>query len=57
LGTTVQGTGPLGPAVEITWTVQFKEQAKGGYKQFLKITDDVGASTGFDRVGSWKIRP
>jgi|GEM_PF-392107 len=57
LGTTVQGTGPLGPAVQITWMVQFKEQARGGYKQFLKITDDVGSSTGFDRVGSWKIRP
>ena len=55
-GTVVQGSGPLGPSVQITWTVQFKEAAKGNYKQFLKITDDTGSSTGFDRVGSWKIK-
>jgi hypothetical protein len=42
--------------VQITWTVVFKEAAKGSYKQFLKITDDTGSSTGFDRVGSWKVK-
>lgn len=56
-GTAVQGSGPLGPSVQITWTVQFKPAAKGGFKQFLKITDDVGSSTGFDRVGNWKVKP
>ena len=55
-GTAVQGSGPLGPSVQITWTVQFKEAAKGNYKQFLKITDDTGLSTGFDWVGSWKVK-
>lgn len=55
-GTSVLGTGPLGPSVQITWTVVFKEAAKGNYKQFLKITDDTGSSTGFDRVGSWKVK-
>lgn len=55
-GTAVQGTGPVGPSVQITWTVVFKEAAKGNYKQFLKITDDTGSSTGFDRVGSWKVK-
>jgi hypothetical protein len=55
-GTAALGSGPLGPSVQITWTVVFKEAAKGSYKQFLKITDDTGSSTGFDRVGSWKVK-
>lgn len=43
----MQGSGPLEPSVQITWKVVFKEAAKGNYKQFLKITDDTGSSTGF----------
>lgn len=55
-GTAVQGSGPLGPSVQVTWRVVFKEAAKGNYKQFLRITDDERLSTGFDRVGSWKVK-
>lgn len=55
-GTAVQGSGPLGPSVQVTWKITFKEAAKGSHRQFLRITDDAGASTGFDRVGSWKVK-
>lgn len=55
-GTSIQGSGPTGSSVQITWTVVFKRDAvKNNYKQFLKITDDSGLSTGFDRVGSWSV--
>jgi hypothetical protein len=55
-GTHVQGSGPTGPSVQVTWEVVFKDSAiKKNYKQFLKITDDAGSSTDFDRVGSWKV--
>jgi hypothetical protein len=55
-GTTVVGTGPLGPSVQVRWEVVFKKAAKGNnYKQYLKITDDEGESTGFDRVGRWSV--
>ena len=55
-GTSVQGSGPTGPSVQITWQVVFKSAARGNnYKQFLKITDDAGLFTGFDRVGSWSV--
>jgi len=55
-GTTVQGSGPKGPSVQVKWEVVFKSAATGkNYKQYLQITDDAGASTGFDSVGSWSV--
>jgi hypothetical protein len=55
-GTHVQGSGPTGPSVQITWEVVFKDGAvMNNYKQYLKITDDFGASTGFDKVGAWSV--
>jgi len=55
-GTRVQGSGPLGPSVQVRWEVVFKNPATGkNYQQYLKITDDSGASTGFDDVGSWSV--
>jgi hypothetical protein len=55
-GTSVQGSGPLGPSVQIRWEVVFKNPATGkNYKQYLKITDDAGSSTGFENVGSWSV--
>jgi hypothetical protein len=54
--TRVQGSGPDGPSVQITWAVAFKATAvMNNYKQFLRITDDAGLSTGFDKVGSWSV--
>ena len=29
--------------------------AKKNYRQFLSITDDTGASTGWDPVGTWDV--
>lgn len=56
MGTSVQGSGPLGPSVQVRWELVFKNPATGkNYKQYLKITDDAGASTGFDHVGSWSV--
>ena len=55
-GTSVQGSGPLGPSVQVIWEVVFKSPATGkNYKQYLKITDDSGAPTPFDNVGSWSV--
>jgi hypothetical protein len=54
--TVVLGSGPTGPSVQIGWAVLFKNAAMmNNYKQYLKITDDAGASTGFDKVGSWSV--
>jgi Tol biopolymer transport system component len=55
-GTSVQGSGPKGPSVQVRWEVVFKSSATGkNYKQYLKITDDAGAGTAFDNVGSWSV--
>lgn len=56
-GMQVQGSGPTGPSVQVTWKVVFKDAAiMNNYKQFLSITDDSGISTGFDRVGFWSVK-
>ena len=56
-GTQVHGlSGPTGPSVQVTWQVVFKDAAvMNNYKQYLKITDDAGLTTGFDKVGSWSV--
>ena len=55
-GTQVQGSGPTGLSVQVTWSIVFKNSAvMNNYKQYLKITDDAGLTTGFDKVGSWSI--
>lgn len=55
-GTQAQGSGPTGPSVQVTWKVVFKEEAiKNNYKQYLKIMDDAGLSTDFDKVGAWSV--
>lgn len=54
--TTVEGSGPSGISVQIHWSVVFKSAAvMNNYKQFLKIRDDAGVSTSFDKVGSWSV--
>jgi hypothetical protein len=36
--------------------IVFKDTAiKNNYKQHLRITDDAGLTTGFDKVGSWAV--
>jgi hypothetical protein len=55
-GSSVHGSGPGGPSVEILWNVVFMEAAAmNDYKQYLRIEDDAGFSTGFDEVGSWSV--
>jgi hypothetical protein len=55
-GTRVQGSGPTGISVQVTWQIVFKDAAvMNNYKQYLKITDDAGLTTGFDKVGSWSV--
>jgi Beta-propeller repeat len=55
-GTSIQGSGPTGPSVQVTWQVLFKEAAvQHNYKQYLRIEDDAGLSTDFDKVGSWSV--
>ena len=57
-GTSVHGSGPTSPSVQIFWNVLFMDAAvMDDYSQFLRIEDDAGFSTGFDEVGSWSIRP
>ncbi|MEK6333662.1 MAG: SBBP repeat-containing protein [Acidobacteriota bacterium] len=52
----VLGSGPTGPSVQILWPIVFKNPAiMNNYKQYLKITDDAGLTTGFDKVGSWSV--
>ena len=54
--TSVQGSGPNGRSVNITWSIIFKDAAvMNNYKQFLLITDDSGFNTGFDKVGGWSV--
>jgi hypothetical protein len=54
--TFVLGSGPTGPSVQIHWAVVFKNEAvMTNYKQYLKITDDAGLTTGFDKIGSWAV--
>jgi hypothetical protein len=56
--TSVEGSGPTGPSVQIHWAITFKAAAIGaGYNQYLRITDDVGLSTGTDKVGKWSVTP
>jgi Tol biopolymer transport system component len=55
-GTQVLGSGPTGPSVQVTRSVLFKKPAvQNNYKQYLKITDDFGLTTGFEKVGSWNV--
>ena len=54
--TSVLGSGPTGLSVQIAWSIVFKNAAvMNNYKQYLKITDDAGLTTGFDKVGSWSV--
>jgi photosystem II stability/assembly factor-like uncharacterized protein len=53
-GTSVKGSGPTGPSVRITWDLVLND-ARGRLHQYLRITDDTGASTGLDKVGDWKV--
>ena len=54
--TVVVGSGPTGASVQIMWSIVFKKAAiMNDYKQYLKITDDEGSTTGFDKVGSWSV--
>lgn len=54
--TIVVGSGATGQSVQIIWSVVFKDAGiMNNYKQYLKITDDAGLTTGFDKVGSWSV--
>ena len=55
-GTSVVGEGTTAPTVHVTWRVVFRHAAAGeDYRQLLRITDDSGGTTGYDRVGTWSV--
>jgi hypothetical protein len=47
-------TGAGQRADRIRVQIVFKDTAIN-YKQHLRITDDAGLTTGFDKVGSWAV--
>ncbi|HXG64953.1 MAG TPA: hypothetical protein VNO70_07580, partial [Blastocatellia bacterium] len=51
----VQGSGPTGPTVEITWAVVFRDAARGRLEQYLRVGDDFEANTSWDKVGVWRV--
>ncbi len=54
--TIVHGFGPTDPTVQITWSVIFHQPASGTpLQQYLKVADDFGSSTGWDKVGTWSV--
>jgi hypothetical protein len=40
---------------QIVYPPELIAELKHGNKQYLKITDDAGLSTDFDKVGSWSV--
>jgi hypothetical protein len=55
-GSMVEGSGPTGPSVRVTWNVVFDDAAAlDDYQQYLRIEDDAGYSTNFDEVGAWSV--
>ena len=54
--TTVVGSGPTGPTVQVTWRVVFRRAAVGDhYRQYLNITDDHGGTTHLHPIGTWSV--
>ncbi|HET7488543.1 MAG TPA: hypothetical protein VFJ85_11485, partial [Acidimicrobiales bacterium] len=53
--TSVKGQGPTAPTVKATWAVTPVGGARGELQQFLRVTDDDGFGTTWDRLGTWKI--
>jgi hypothetical protein len=44
------------PTVEIHWDLKLTTAAEGNLQQYLRVTDDRGRSTSWDRVGSWRVK-
>jgi hypothetical protein len=54
----VQGSGPTGPSVVLTYSLSFKALAAGRvFRVEAFATDDFGNQQGFDVVGTVSIRP
>lgn len=53
--TSVKGLGPTDPTVKVTWAVTPVGGARGELQQFLRVTDDDGFGTTWDRVGTWRL--
>lgn len=52
------GLGPMDPTVELTWSVTLLQPAsEGPLQQYLQVTDDLGNTTSWDRVGSFNVDP
>jgi hypothetical protein len=52
----VQGSGPTGPSVKLTYSVSFKPKAAGRtYRVEVFATDDFGNQQGFDQVGTLRV--
>jgi hypothetical protein len=54
----VQGSGPTGPSVLLTYSLSFKPQAAGRvFRVEAFATDDFGHQQGFDLVGTVTVQP
>jgi hypothetical protein len=49
----VAGAAP--PTVDISWAVTLKHGAAGDLQQYLRVVDDTGAATSWDKVGLWWV--
>jgi len=41
-------------ALEVTWSLTFSASSRGDLQQYLRVADEFGASTNWDRVGDWR---
>lgn len=49
----VAGADP--PTVEIDWALALRSPAAGHLQQFLRVQDDAGSATTWDKVGQWHV--
>jgi hypothetical protein len=47
--------GAAVPTVDIRWALTFLARPQGDLEQYLRVTDDRGDVTSWDRVGSWSV--
>jgi len=55
--TTVTGVGTdvPKPTVQIAWRIQLKRHSSRALQQWLRVTDDDGNATTWDKVGTWSF--
>jgi hypothetical protein len=48
--------GAAAPTVDIRWAVALQKGARGTLQQYVRVVDDKGAASSWDKVGSWQVR-